>query len=300
MTAPMSEPVGSGPWEAGPALECVLNISEGTDLDVVAEIAAAAGADLLDVHSDAHHNRSVLTMVGEDAPRAVTTAAVERLDLTVHHGVHPRIGVVDVVPFVPLGPATIADAVAARDRYCEWAARELGLPCFIYGPERTLPEIRRGAFKSLPPDHGPLLPHPRAGAAAVGARGVLVAYNVWLADADLEAARRVAAAVRGPAVRALGLAVGERVQVSMNLIDPGSVGPATAADLIRREVAVAGCELVGLVPRSALSAIPEHRWSELDLAEDKTIEARLADRDAGNGSGADAVGGTGLHGGPTG
>ncbi|MCB0988973.1 MAG: glutamate formiminotransferase [Microthrixaceae bacterium] len=259
-------------------LECVVNISEGADLDLVATIAAPAGADLLDVHSDPHHHRSVLTMVGEDAPRAVTTLAVERLDLTAHHGVHPRIGVVDVVPFVPLGDASMGDAVAARDRYCRWAAAELGLPCFVYGPERTLPEVRRGAFKSLRPDFGPDRPHRGAGSVAVGAREVLVAYNVWLAEADLTTARRIAAEVRRPGLRALGLQVGDRVQVSMNLVSPRSVGPAEATDLIAQRARVAGCELVGLVPRDVLSAVAPQRWGALDLAEDKTIETRLERR----------------------
>ena len=207
-------------------LECVINISEGRDLEVVAAIAAAAGPDLLDVHTDADHNRSVLTVVGEDAPRAVARAAVERLDLRHHVGVHPRIGVLDVVPFVPLGDTPMSAAVAARDEFAGWAAEALGLPCFLYGPERSLPDVRRGAFLTLGPDVGPSAPHPSAGAAAVGARRVLVAYNLWLVEPDLETARRIASAIRGDGVRALGLAVGDEVQVSMNLVDPERVGPA--------------------------------------------------------------------------
>lgn len=267
----------AGPvWDAAGMLECVVNISEGADPATVAAIAAEAGSALLDVHRDAHHNRSVLTLVGEDAPRAVTVAAVARLDLRRHEGVHPRIGVVDVVPFVPLGEATLADAVAARDRYCNWAADELGLPCFTYGPERSLPDVRRGAFTTLAPATGPTRPHPSAGAVAVGARPVLVAYNVWLAEPDLARARAVAAAVRGPQLRALGLAVGDRVQVSMNLISPHDLGPAAATDLVAALAPVAGCELVGLVPRTVLDAVPPERWTELDLDEERTIEARLA------------------------
>jgi glutamate formiminotransferase len=257
-------------------LECVVNISEGADPAAVAAIAAAAGSALLDMHTDAHHNRSVLTLVGEDAPRAVTVEAVGRLDVRRHVGVHPRIGVVDVVPFVPLGDATLDDAVAARDRYCAWAARVLDLPCFAYGPERSLPDVRRGAFTTLAPTTGPDRPHPRAGAVAVGARPVLVAYNVWLAEPDLATARSVAAAVRGPHLRALGLQVGDRVQVSMNLIDPTELGPAAATDRVAALAPVAGCELVGLVPRAVLDAVPRARWAALDLAEDRTIEARLA------------------------
>jgi glutamate formiminotransferase len=264
-------------------LECVVNISEGERADVVAEIAAAAGADLLDAHSDAHHNRSVLTLVGEEAPRAVARATVATLDITAHQGVHPRIGVVDVVPFVPLGSSTMSDALAARDRFAAWAADSLGVPSFLYGPERSLPEVRRGAFAGLNPDHGPSTPHPTAGAMAVGARPPLVAYNVWLAEPDLERARQVATAVRGPGIRALGLQVGERVQVSMNLVSPDVVGPAAATDAVAALAEVSGCELVGLVPRSVLDAVPRHRWAELDLGEDRTIEARLGQREASAG-----------------
>jgi glutamate formiminotransferase len=213
--------------------------------------------------------------VGEDAARAVTAEAVARIDLRRHQGVHPRIGAVDVVPFVPLFGSTLDDAVAARDRFGRWAAAELDLPCFTYGPERTLPDVRRQAFRGLEPAFGPDRPHPTAGAVAVGARPVLVAYNVWLAEPDLDLARRIAGEVRGPAVRTLGLAVGDRVQVSMNLVDPGAVGPAEATDAVAERAEVAGCELVGLVPASVLAAVPEQRWAELDLSADRTIEERL-------------------------
>lgn len=256
-------------------LECVINISEGCDEQAIAAIAGAGGPHLLDVHTDPHHNRSVLTLIGEDAARAVTAEAVARIDLRDHVGVHPRIGAVDVVPFVPLAGATLADAVAARDRFCRWAADELDLPCFTYGPERTLPEVRREAFRGLAPATGPDHPHPTAGAVAVGARPVLVAYNVWLAEPDLDLARRIAREVRAPAVRTLGLAVGDRVQVSMNLVDPAAVGPAAATDAVAARAAVAGCELVGLVPQAVLAAVPEERWAELDLDANRTIEERL-------------------------
>ena len=257
-------------------LECVVNISEGARPDVVAAIAGAAGGDLLDVHTDPHHNRAVLTLVGEEAPRAVARAAVERLDLRDHTGVHPRIGVVDVVPFVPLAGATLADAVAARDRFLAWMAATLGVPGFAYGPERTLPDVRRHAFGDLAPTAGPARPHPSAGAVAVGARGVLVAWNLWLAEPDLARARAVASAVRGPEVRALGLAVGDRVQVSLNLVAPEVVGPAEAWDRVAARVPVAGAELVGLVPAAVLDRTDPARWAQLDLAPDRSIEARLA------------------------
>ncbi|MEO6987288.1 MAG: glutamate formiminotransferase [Aquihabitans sp.] len=260
--------------DAEAVLECVVNISEGCDTEVIAAVASAAGPDLLDVHTDPHHHRSVLTLLGEEAPRAVAAAAVEAIDLGIHHGVHPRIGAIDVVPFVALDGSTFDDALAARDRFSQWAADELSLPCFIYGPERTLPDIRRRAFTDLVPDTGPHHPHPTAGAVAVGARPLLVAYNVWLAEPDLAQARLVAAQIRSPQVRTLGLAVGDRVQVSMNLVEPLTVGPASATDAVAALAPVAGCELVGLVPEAVLQAIPKSRWDELDLAEDRTIEAR--------------------------
>jgi glutamate formiminotransferase len=258
-----------------PVLECVVNISEGSRSDLVAAIAASAGADLLDVHSDADHNRSVLTLVGEHAPQRVARTAVQRLDLREHRGAHPRFGVVDVVPFVPLGGSTIADAEAARDRFLAWIAGELGVPGFSYGRNRSLPEVRRRAFGDLHPDAGPPRPHTTAGAVAVGARDVLVAWNMWLVEPDLDRAKQVAAAVRGPELRALALAVGARVQVSMNLIAPDIVGPAEAWDRVAALVAVAGAELVGLVPASVLERTDPERWTQLDLARERTIEARL-------------------------
>jgi glutamate formiminotransferase len=259
-------------------IECVVNVSEGRDQAVLGALEAAAGGDLLDLHRDPHHHRAVLTLVGTDAPRRVAAEAVARIDLRNHDGAHPRIGAVDVVPFVPLDGSSPADAVAARDDFCAWAAAALALPCFRYGPERTLPDVRRGAFAALAPDCGGPAPHPTAGGCAVGARPVLVAYNVWLDGGDVIAARRVAAAVRSPAVRALGLQVGRRVQVSMNLVAPAEVGPAAAFDAVAALTPVAGAELVGLVPDAVLRAAPEARWAELDLAPDRTIEARLARR----------------------
>ncbi|MGH9274741.1 MAG: glutamate formimidoyltransferase [Acidimicrobiales bacterium] len=264
-------------------LECVVNISEGRDLDRVARIGAAAEERLLDVHSDPHHHRSVLTLVGEEAARAVAAAAVAELDLGSHVGVHPRLGVVDVVPFVALGGTPPDAAVAARNAFARWLADVHDVPCFLYGTERTLPDVRRGAFRSLPPDTGPAAPHPTAGATAVGHRPMLVAYNVWVSGTDLVGARRVAADVRGPGIRALGLQVGDRLQVSMNLIDPLVIGPAAAFDAVavaarRTGADVVGTELVGLVPDVVLRAVPASRWDALDLGVDRTIEAQLEAR----------------------
>ena len=180
----------------------------------------------------------------------------------------------------------MADAVAARDAFAAWAATELALPSFLYGPgegDPTLPELRRDAWTVRRPDRGPARPHPTAGAVCVGARPVLVAYNVWLAGGDVGRARQVATAVRRPAIRALGLAVGDRTQVSMNLVTPVELGPAAAYDLVTDEARAAGAEvegaeLVGLVPEAVLRAVPQARWPQLDLAADRTIEARLEAR----------------------
>jgi glutamate formiminotransferase len=283
-----------------PVLECVVNISEGRDPALIAELAAAGGRYVLDVHSDPDHHRSVLTVAGpvgpavEAAMRALARAVVDRLDIGAHSGAHPRIGALDVVPFVALapargGPGRLADgdldaAIGARDRFAAWAASALDLPCFLYGPERSLPELRRGAWTAFGPDCGPPIPHPTAGAAAVGARTVLVAYNLWLSPAaDLARARRVAAAVRQPRLRTLGLQLGERVQVSCNLVEPWRLGPGAAFDAVVRaleveagpDAGVERAELVGLVPLGVLEAEPPSRWAELGLAASSTIEARL-------------------------
>lgn len=266
-------------------LECVVNVSEGRRHDLVAELIAAAGPCLLDSHSDPYHNRSVLTLGGpaqavQDGVRDLAKAAVARLDLGSHEGVHPRIGVLDVVPWVPfqgwpLQVAPLPTAVEARDRFAQWAAATLALPCFLYGPERSLPEVRREAWISLFPDVGPGHPHPTAGATAAGARPALVAYNLWLAHSDLSLARRLAAELRGPAVRALGLQVGPSVQVSCNLLEPETVHPGWVYDHVARRTEVARAELVGLVPNFVLRAVPKSRWERLGLNPSQTIEARL-------------------------
>ncbi len=215
-------------------------------------------------------------MVGEQSARSLTATAVALLDLASHRGVHPRLGVVDVVPFVPLIGSTMDDALAARQRFATWAARELGVPCFYYGPERSLPEVRRRAWVDLGPDVGPDRPHHTAGAICVGARDELVAYNVYLRSHDLDQARRVAAAVRGPHLRALGLVMHDGVQVSMNLVAPRTLGPAEAYDAVARLAEVERAELVGLVPAAVLDAISPERWSTLDLTREQTVEWRLA------------------------
>ena len=249
----------------------------GPDGSVLAALDVACGPDLLDRHTDPWHHRSVFTLAGEPAVRRLAVAAIDLVDLRSHAGVHPRIGVLDVVPFVPWGDDTIGDALAARHRTARWLGG-LGVPCFLYGPERTLPDVRRDAFTSLPPDSGPPSPHPTAGASCVGARPPLVAFNVWLATGDLATARAVARDLRGDAVRALGLRVGARVQVSMNLVDPRTVGPSDVFDAVAARTPVDGAELVGLIPDAVLRRTRRDRWAELDLAEDRTVEARLAER----------------------
>lgn len=259
-------------------LECVVNVSEGADRRVLAALAEAAGDGLLDVHSDADHNRSVFTMVGTEAPRRLARRAIELLDLSRHEGVHPRVGAVDVVPFVPLAPTTWAEALAARDDFARFAADELGVPCFLYGPERTLPDIRKRAFDGLLPDHGPPTPHPTAGAMCVGAREILVAYNMWLDGGDVDLAKSIARELRSPSVRALGLRVGQWAQVSMNLIAPDVTGPAAVFDAVAARAPIRRAELVGLAPSRTLASIDRSRWTELDLAPDRTIESRIAGR----------------------
>jgi glutamate formiminotransferase / 5-formyltetrahydrofolate cyclo-ligase len=266
-------------------LECVVNISEGRDRAAVATISRAAGPCLLDVHSDEGHHRSVLTMAGptdavEEAVRSVGQATVAALDLRTHAGAHPRFGVLDVVPWVwlegwPLRNGPIEPARLARDRFARWAGSTLDLPCFLYGPERSLPDVRRRAWVTLPPDTGPLTPHPTAGAVAVGARPVLVAYNVWLAEPDMAHARQIAEAMRRPGLRTLALQVGASAQVSCNLTDPWKIGPELAFDAVASRAATARAELVGLIPRAVLELAPRHRWVELGLDASSTIEARL-------------------------
>ncbi len=294
----------------GAPAECVINISEGRDPSIIDAVGRAGGRAVLDIHSDPDHHRSVLTLAGpldavEAAARLVVGSAVNHIDLRHHDGAHPRFGAADVVPFVPLagpdpdsGPKTFAgdgglrvDVLEARNRFAQWAGAELALPCFYYGPERSLPEVRRLAFHPLPPDTGPAKPHPSAGASAVGARDLLVAYNIWITATDggdpgtereevLSVARTLARQLRTPTRRSLGLPVGPGAQVSFNLIDPASARVADLYDAVAAGAASHGCsvlraELVGLVPAAVLHQVPRRRWAELDLDPDRTIEALI-------------------------
>ncbi len=259
-------------------LESVVNISEGQNSFLLEELTHSLASDFLDLHSDPDHHRSVFTMVGTAAPRILTARVVEALSLTDHVGVHPRLGVVDVVPFVPLADSTMDEALSARNDFAQWAWDELRVPTFFYGPERTLPDIRRNAWHALFPDIGDNMPHATAGAMCVGIREPLIAYNVWLRDSNLVEAKRIASALRDDNLRTLGLQVGSSVQVSMNLIRPGFIGPMEAFDRVAACARIERAELVGLMPTSVLLEIPRTRWEKLDLAEEKTIEWRLANR----------------------
>jgi glutamate formiminotransferase/formiminotetrahydrofolate cyclodeaminase len=269
-------------------VECVPNFSEGRDPVVIARLATAAasvpGASLLDQHSDPDHHRTVFTLAG--SPAAVSEAvfravrvAVETIDLTQHEGVHPRIGAADVVPFVPLGDAPMETCVELAQALGRRLADELELPVYLYreaasSPQRaSLPWLRRPGFEGLAaalqepdraPDFGPAAPHPTAGATAVGARELLLAFNVDLESDDLKLAKRIAKAVRtssgglpGVHAKGMGLSSQGRVQVSMNLFELGRTGPGRVHGEIARlageaGVAVARSEVVGLMPRAAL------------------------------------------------
>ena len=259
-------------------LECVINISEGRNHAIIDSLAQSCAGDLLDIHSDPDHNRSVFTLVGVEAPRALARAAVATLSLGDHSGVHPRIGVVDVVPFVPLVDSTMHDAQKARDEFAAWATEELHVQSLLYGTERTLPDIRKNAWTSLFPEVGSKVPHATAGAMCVGVREPLVAYNLWLENVDLETTRRIASVVRTASIRTLGLQVGAFTQVSVNLIQPMIAGPNDVYEAVSQHAKVHHAELVGLLPASVLATIPRTRWEDLDLSVERTIEWRVTNR----------------------
>lgn len=278
-------------------LECVPNVSEGRDAAVLDALSAACGPSVLDRHTDPDHHRSVFTLAGpaahdaEGAARRLTLAAADQLDLRAHAGVHPRLGIVDVVPFVALDGDRGSGVVAAL-AFARWIACDLRVPAFLYDDadtsSRSLPELRRDAFGVRAPDFGPAEPHPRLGATAVGAREHLVAVNCVLDRDDLTLARAVATRVRAgggglPGVRALGLPLASqgRSQVSMNLARLAETGLEAACDEVRRLVEAAGAnvesvEVVGLVPAAELerTSTAFRAWSGIGAS--CTIEARLA------------------------
>jgi len=269
-------------------LECVLNLSEGRNLKLLDSLRAAAGPSLRDLHADEFHNRSVFTLINDSVPliadvRTLITASFEVLDLRHHKGVHPRFGVVDVVPFVALAPDSPTRALELRDETARWISATFDVPTFLYGEvdgvTRTLPEIRKHAFANLAPDYGPSTPSPALGAAAVGARPILVAWNIWLAGVSRDETRALAKEVRRSEVRSLAFRAGDYTQVSCNLIEPLVVGPSFVYDEVAARLPTGGeivrCELVGLLPRSVLEAQDRQRWGQLGLGEDSTIESRL-------------------------
>ncbi len=296
-----------------PLLEAVPNFSEGRDRSIVLAIVDAmceAGADVLDWHMDADHHRSVVTAVGppdvvEEAALAGVRVAVERIDLRRHRGVHPRIGAVDVLPFVPLVGLTLADARAVAHRAGGRIVREAGVPIFYYGeasdpPGRRLADLRRGGYErlvagwpegrvpdALPAEWHHVGAHPTAGATCVGARDVLLAWNVISEGVDLAAAKRVAARLRerggGPkGVRALAFELPSRrvIQISMNLEDPEAVSPMEVYGRLERLLEeeggrVAETEIIGLLPDALVMSAAQERLRLEPGAKDRLLTRRV-------------------------
>jgi glutamate formiminotransferase len=292
--------------------EAVPNFSEGRDLEKISRIAGSVrdtpGVSVLNLHSDPDHNRSVLTLVGEKEPLlkasiALARACVTEINLAVQRGVHPRMGSLDVLPFVPLGPplsdTTLEDAAGLARRVGEEIGA-LGLPVYLYGaaasgPHRqNLADVRRGGYEGLlaraedplwKPDYGPEEIPSRSGAVAVGARQFLVAFNAYLDTEDVEVARAVATEVRErdgglPGIKALGLEVGGRAQVSMNLVDLETTPIPAALEAVRRSserrgVKVESTELVGLLPLAAILEVARHYLVLPNLGSEHVLEAAL-------------------------
>ncbi len=269
--------------------ECVPNISEGRRAEVVANIgqlaASTPGVTLVDTQSDPSHNRSVYTLVGTgdavvEAALRLAAGAIENIDLRTHTGEHPRMGAVDVIPFIPLDGAAMEDAVLLARRCAQGLWERYRVPSYFYENAATRPErrdlaaVRKGQFEGLltaikepdrRPDVGEAELHPSAGATAVGARDFLIAFNVNLATSDLKLAERIAVAVRQRSgglvgIKALGFGLPDNaVQVSMNVVNVAAIPLYRVTELIRAEAAAAGvsvrnCELVGLAPLSAILA----------------------------------------------
>lgn len=294
-------------------VECVPNFSEGRRNDVIDEIKQAAelqeGAIVLDCHSNADHNRMVLTIIGrgdavKDAALSASGKAVELIDMREHIGVHPRMGAVDVVPFVPLGETSMQDCIELSNEFGKEFAERFSVPVFLYGESarreerKKLANVRAGQFEKLcdligsdstrEPDYGPKRIHPTAGATAVGARRILIAYNVDLATNDIVIAKEIAKNIRQidgglPGVQALGLRLENRgiVQVSTNLTDYkkttiASVFEAISAYARELNVQVVDSEIVGLVPRSALPIMDLDHLKLINFSQDKILENRIA------------------------
>jgi glutamate formiminotransferase len=277
-------------------LECVANVSEGRLDAVIDAMADAAGDRLLDVHRDPDHNRSVFTIAGSPhqtltSVRRLAAAVAASLDLASHDGVHPRLGALDVVPFVAMGDTAHSSAVAAARAFATWWKSVYGVPCFFYDDAdargRDLPSVRREAFVERAPDLGPAKPHPRLGATAMCARAPLVALNCVLDGGAVEDAQAIARAARErdggmPGVRALGfwLASRDRPQVSMNLVDLERTGVEKACARIEELARARGrtlgeIELVGLMPAAEFARCGPAVRAAARLDADRTIEGRM-------------------------
>jgi glutamate formiminotransferase/formiminotetrahydrofolate cyclodeaminase len=287
-------------------VECVPNFSEGRDPKTIealrSAITAVSGVKLLDVQTDASHNRSVFTFVASpeaavEAAAAAMGVATKLIDLTKHTGEHPRMGATDVVPFVPVVDVTMEDCVALARQLGGRVGTELSIPVFLYAraatrPERVLlPDVRKGEFEGMqgrvlepPPDFGPDRVHPTAGATAIGARPFLVAFNVYLGTPDVTVAKEIAKQIRTssgglPAVQASGFAVDGLAQVSMNLLDIDITSPATVFRAIqalaeKRGVDVAKSEIVGLIPERAIVGAANGAL-QIPNAADHLLEAKI-------------------------
>ena len=291
-------------------LMCVPNISEGKDLkvveQVVGEIRKVVGVKIQDVSSDPDHNRSVLTYLGEPeavlkATQAMAKKAFELIDMTQHHGSHPRMGAVDVVPFIPIRGVETKEAVEIARRFAKFVG-EQGVPVYYYEDAATRParksltDIRKGEYEALleklkspdwVPDEGPAVFNPKSGGLVTGARFPLVAFNVNLRTEDLAIAQKIAKAVRQinggyRFVRAIGLALEDQkmVQVSMNLTHYQKTPIPRVFETIRSEaarygVSVAGTELIGPVPLGALEEVLKHYLQVHDFSMDQIIENAL-------------------------
>jgi len=293
-----------------PLFEAVPNFSEGRERDRISRIVAAVrsveGVRVLGLHSDPDHNRSVLTFAGEEeavleAAVALADACAREIDLTSQTGEHPRMGSLDVLPFVPLEGATLEDAARLARRAGE-RIEPLGFLVYLYeaaataSHRRNLADVRRGGYQGLAarledplwqPDYGPRDFDPHKGAVAVGARPFLVAFNAYLDTNDLEVARAIAREVRErdgglPGVKALGLKVGGRAQVSMNLTDLERTSMPVALEAVREAavehgVSVESTELVGLAPLEAVLQTARHYLRLRELGREHVLEAALWD-----------------------
>ncbi len=296
-------------WEK--VVECVPNVSEGRNRETIEAIVSAVSAvkevRVLDVESDPDHNRSVITLAGtpegvKEAVRALFREALPRIDLRVHRGEHPRMGAVDVVPFVPVRGVTMEDCVALSREVGQMIWEEFRVPVYLYANSATRPEredlaaIRKGEFEGFfekikdpkwRPDFGEPEVHHTAGVVAVGAREFLIAYNVYLNTNDVRIAKAIARAVRGSSgglryVKALGFEIKERglVQVSMNLTNYKKTPIPRVLELIRREaarygVSVVESEIVGLVPQEALDQVVEYYLQLRGFRPGMVFERRL-------------------------